>query len=58
MGVFFLRYGDDLCYPVAPGVQGDATLGALVDLAAPPVGISSVSDDDDCRARDDCGVSG
>jgi hypothetical protein len=28
---------DDLGYPVASGVQGYPSLGALVDLAAPPV---------------------
>jgi hypothetical protein len=37
IGVSVLRYGDDLCYPVTPGVQGDAPLGAFVDLAAPSI---------------------
>jgi hypothetical protein len=37
IGVFLLRYGNDLCYPVTSGVQGHAALGAFVDLTAPSV---------------------
>ena len=35
--MLLLGQGDDLCYPVAAGVQGYPALGALVDLAAPSV---------------------
>ena len=31
------RGGNGLCCRVAPGVQGQATLGSLADLAPPPV---------------------
>src|SRR5262249_9645630 len=35
--MFLLGQDDDLCYPVAAGVEGQPALGGLVDLAAPPV---------------------
>lgn len=35
--VLLFRQDDDLCYPIASGVQGHPALGALVDLAAPSV---------------------